>query len=109
MAPSSSSRGPGGEDNVSRRGVYGGMALDDRLLDLLRCPETQERLHLAPADVIARLNARIGRGALDDRRGRRVAKKIDGALIREDEKVAYPIRDGVPELLPGGGISLDQL
>src|SRR5690606_27973672 len=87
----------------------GGLVLDERLLDLLRCPETRERLSLAPRDLVERINARIGRQALLDRKGDRVTVKIDAALVREDGKLAYPVRSRIPDLLTGDAIPLEQL
>jgi uncharacterized protein YbaR (Trm112 family) len=61
--------------------------MDPALLDLLCCPETRQPLREASADELARLS-------------------LDAALVREDGRVAYPIRDGIPMLVPDEAISL---
>lgn len=56
----------------------------DQLADLLRCPVTGQRLHLATPEefrVLAHHDA-------------------DGFLVREDGQAAYPVRGGIPALLP---------
>lgn len=85
------------------------MADLDRLVTLLRCPQNRGVLRPADADLLGRLNARIGRKALEDQRGERVSKKLDGALVREDGAVAYPIRGGIYDLLIDDAIPLDQI
>ncbi len=54
------------------------------LLALLRCPATGQPLTIAPKELIARL-----------------AREHDltGGLLREDGKVIYPIRRGIPMML----------
>jgi uncharacterized protein YbaR (Trm112 family) len=54
--------------------------IDPELLALLRCPETKQPLRVATAEELARVNLPAG-------------------LIREDGRVIYPIRDGIPVLL----------
>lgn len=54
--------------------------MDASLLDLLCCPETRQPLRFATAEELASL-------------------KLEAALLREDGRVAYPIRDGIPLLV----------
>ncbi|HZJ16845.1 MAG TPA: Trm112 family protein [Chthoniobacteraceae bacterium] len=54
--------------------------IDPELLALLRCPETKQTLRVATAEELAQVNLSAG-------------------LIREDGRVIYPIRDGIPVLL----------
>jgi uncharacterized protein YbaR (Trm112 family) len=54
--------------------------VDPRLLDLICCPETHQPLRPATAEELARLGE-------------------SAALVREDGRAAYPIRDGIPLLV----------
>ena len=78
-------------------------------LELLRCPESQQKLVLADGSLIARLNQAIAAGTLCNRAGEPVEQKIDGALVREDQSLAYPIIDEIPILLQDEAIVLEQL
>lgn len=85
------------------------MPLDPTLLDVLRCPENRGKLHAADRDLVEALNRAIDKRALRDRRGVAVEERLDDALVRDDEKFAYPVRDGIPELLVDEAIPLEQL
>ncbi len=73
--------------------------LDRELLDILACPETKESVTLGAADLVAKLNGLIERGALHNRGGQKVVQRVDGVVVRADGKYAYPIRDGFPIML----------
>ena len=77
-------------------------------LAMLRCPEDRTPLHEAPAELLARLNFSVEQGQLKNRAGLKVEKRLDGALVREDGTIAYPIVDQIPILLVDEGIRLDQ-
>jgi uncharacterized protein YbaR (Trm112 family) len=82
------------------------MAIDQDLLDILRCPETRQRLTPADADLIERLNREIGEGRLTNRGGEAVSEPLDAGLVREDGQILYPVRDDIPEMLIDSGIAL---
>lgn len=73
--------------------------IDKELLDILACPETKEPVHLADQQLIDELNARIAKGEVKNRGGKKVEKKIDGGLVREDGAYLYPIEDDIPIML----------
>ena len=83
--------------------------IDKELLDILACPETKEPVHLAEQTLVDELNARIGRGELTNRGGRKVEKTMDGGLIREDGKYLYPIEDEIPIMLIDEAIPLERI
>ena len=85
------------------------MAIDQKLLDILACPETKEPVLLAEDALVAKINATIETGTLQNRAGENVTEKIDGGLVREDRKYLYPIRDDIPIMLIDEGIPLENL
>ncbi len=82
--------------------------ISDELLAILQCPETRQPLRIAEGELIARLNGLIGGRRLTNRVGQKVETKFDGGLIREDDKVLFPIVDGIPILLIDDSIHLEQ-
>lgn len=80
--------------------------IDPGLLKILCCPETHQPLTVADAALVARLNEGIAAGALKNRGGNVVEEKLDGALIRTDRTVAYPVRKRIPIMLLEEAIAL---
>lgn len=73
--------------------------LDPQLLALLVCPAThQEVAEASPAEV-ERLVQSIREGGVRTVGGREADDALDGALLRQDGAVAYPVRDGIPVML----------
>ncbi len=54
------------------------------LTDLLRCPVTGQQLHIAIQKELHQLSVH----------------DADNFLVREDGTAAYPVRGGIPSLLP---------
>jgi uncharacterized protein YbaR (Trm112 family) len=77
------------------------------LLEILRCPETHQKLVAADAALIARLNERIKRGELKNRAGKAVGESMEGGYVREDGKILYPIRGKIPVMLIDEGIPME--
>ena len=83
--------------------------MDKRLLTILRCPVTHKGLTVAGRGMLARVNAAIGSGGLANRDGTVLSEPLDEALVTDDEKLAYPVSNGIPVLLEGESISLEQV
>ena len=83
--------------------------LDAELLALLVCPETHQDVTLATSGEIALLNEAIGEGRVRTVGGNPVGQPVEGALIRKDRAVAYPIRDGIPVMLVAEGLAIFQV
>ncbi|XHR28824.1 MAG: hypothetical protein ACFUZC_23285 [Chthoniobacteraceae bacterium] len=80
-----------------------------QFLELLRCPESGQRLSLAPAEVLAGLEALRCEGVLSVPAAAPQwdpALPLDAVLVREDGRVGYPVQGGIPILLPGHGFAL---
>ena len=76
------------------------------LLAILACPVTRMALTEADEGVLAEINAKLS-GGTKNVGGEAVTGPLEGALMREDRKLAYPIVDGIPVLLENEGIALD--
>lgn len=84
------------------------MSFDKRLLDIICCPATHMPLRLMPEALLGRLNEQIVSGELKFRDDSPVTETMEQALITEDERLAYPIRDDIPLLLEEFGIPITQ-
>jgi uncharacterized protein YbaR (Trm112 family) len=83
--------------------------MDKRLLTILRCPVTHKGLNVAGRDTLARVNAAIESGGISNRDGTVLSEPLEEALITDDEKLAYPVSNGIPVLLEGESIGLEQV
>ena len=83
--------------------------MDKRLLSILCCPITHRGLSLARPDLLDKVNAAIENGALSNRDGRTLEVAFDEALVTDDGKLLYPIAEGIPVLLEGESVMMEQL
>ncbi len=83
--------------------------MDKRLLAILRCPVTHKELSLARSAVLKEVNAAIKAGTLSNRDGRVLDGQLAEALVTDDGKVLYPVADGIPVLLEGESVNMEQL
>lgn len=83
--------------------------MDKRLLSILCCPLTHKGLSLLRADQLKRVNAAIAGGKLQNREGEALSEPLKEALVTDDGKLLYPVRDGIPVLLEGECVSMEQL
>lgn len=83
--------------------------MDKRLLTILRCPTSNKGLSLAKRDVLDSVNAAIEEGTLKNRDGSKVEAALAEALVTDDGKLLYPVDDGIPVLLEGESVALEQL
>lgn len=80
--------------------------IDKELLEVLACPESHQALRLATAQELTGWNAKIAAGGVRNLAGKLVTEKLQGALVREDSRRYYPIKDGIPVLLIDEGVAL---
>ena len=63
----------------------------------------------AEGGVLDRLNQAIRSGGVTNRGGSEVAEPLEEGLIREDDKILYPVREDIPIMLIDEAIELDKL
>ena len=83
--------------------------MDKKLLTILCCPVTHKGLMLARADLLQAVNQAIGEGRLTNGDGAVLGEPLQEALVTDDGKLLYPVRDGIPVLLEGESVALEQL
>lgn len=83
--------------------------MEKRLLNILRCPVSHKGLALAKRDILGRVNSAIESGGLSNREGTVLTEPLAEALLTDDGKVLYPVANGIPVLLEGESIVMEQL
>lgn len=83
--------------------------IGEDLLEILRCPQDKSRLHVADEELLARVNQAIAAGQVQNHSGTKIAEPLLGGLVREDNRVLYPIIDDLPVLLIDESIPLDSI
>ncbi|HEX7718878.1 MAG TPA: Trm112 family protein [Woeseiaceae bacterium] len=83
--------------------------MDKRLLGILCCPISHKGLALARGDLLKKVNAAIAARRLANRDGETLSETLGEALVTDDGKLLYPVRDGIPVLLESESIGLEQL
>lgn len=83
--------------------------MDKRLLSILCCPVTHKGLQPARSELLQSINAAIRAGKLVNRDGVRLIDEVSEALITDDGKTMYPVNGGIPVLLEGESVGMDQV
>lgn len=83
--------------------------VDASLVAILACPETHQPVKVADEATVSRVNAAIAAGSVKNRDGEAVSEAIETGLIREDGAYLYPVREGIPVMLIGEAIALNDL
>jgi uncharacterized protein len=73
--------------------------MSPELVEILRCPETKQRVSIAPPDIVTRLEHLRQLGQLRERSGNLASDPVEAGLIREDGLLFFPIRNGIPVML----------
>ncbi len=80
--------------------------MDPELLSLLRCPRTGGRLRLATASELVCINAQMQTKQSGTREHEQLSGELGQSLICDSAKLCYPVRDGLPVLLPDEAFDL---
>lgn len=83
--------------------------MDKKLLTILHCPITHKGLLVARPATLLTVNAAIADGKVRNQDGQTLQTPLAEALISDDDKVLYPVADGIPVLLAGESINMEQL
>ena len=83
-------------------------AMDKQLLTILRCPVTHKSLSLLEKDKLEKLNQAIEAGDVTTLEGVALDAPLTEALVTDDGKRLYPIKDGIPVLLESESIHLER-
>ena len=83
--------------------------MNKRLLSVLCCPVTHKGLSVVRADQLKKINTAISEGRLANRDGAVLSESLKEALVTDDGKIMYPVNDGIPVLLEGASVALNQL
>jgi uncharacterized protein YbaR (Trm112 family) len=80
--------------------------VSEELLEILVCPETQQPVKPAPAEVLRKLASNVAAGNVRTRGGTQLTTAPTEGLLREDGRVLYPVEDGIPVMLIEESIEL---
>lgn len=86
----------------------GTRVVDKKLLEILCCPVSRRPLLPFAGERLKRVNEAIERGQVSYVDGEAVGETLTEALITDDDKVIYAVRDGIAVLLPDRGIGTTQ-
>jgi uncharacterized protein YbaR (Trm112 family) len=78
--------------------------IDATLLTLIRCPVDGQNLVVASTELTEKLNALIAQRQLRDQTDGLVEQPMDQALTTADQLRVYPVRGGIPALIPSESI-----
>ncbi len=83
--------------------------MDKKLLMILCCPVSHQPVSLVKKELLRRVNEAISAGSLRNCEGAALTEPLREALVTDDGKRLYPVRDGIPVLLEGESIACAEL
>ncbi|MCB1200250.1 MAG: hypothetical protein KDK41_06365 [Leptospiraceae bacterium] len=80
--------------------------MNPELLEILVCPKSKQKLQMADAALLAKINKRIQEKKVKNIGSEPVESEIDAGLFEPKNKVLYIIKEGIPQLIYENGIQL---
>lgn len=75
-------------------------------MNQLQCPITREPLETSDSELVRRLQTQQAQGKLMNRLGTPCSDPFDSGLVNRSGSFFYPVRAGVPSLVPQEAIPL---
>ena len=85
------------------------MPVEKKLLEILCCPATKVSVKELDSARLEKLNAAVSSGNVAYEGGESVSAPVEEALITEDGKTVYEVRNGIPMMLVEKGIPTGQI
>ena len=82
--------------------------VDPELVEILVCPDTKLNVDLVKTETVEKINLAIKESIVLNVDGQSVKAPLQDGLLREDDKIIYPVRDSIPVMLIGEGIPMEQ-
>lgn len=75
----------------------------------LYCPQLKTSLSVVDDSILGSINKLIASGSILNAAGEEYSQPIQALLVDSEQRYAYPVTDGIPQLLPLLAISLEGL
>ena len=85
------------------------MSIDPKLLHILRCPVSKQKLNTVSEDDLSVLNQCISNDSLQHVDGTVVAEPLTAALTTENRHTIYKVINGIPVMLENESIPAEQV
>lgn len=85
------------------------MSVDRKLLEILVCPITKQRVSMLSAVKLETLNKLIEAGEVANHGGEKLEKPLQEALITDNGNTIYPVESSIPVMLEDRSIDTVEL
>jgi uncharacterized protein YbaR (Trm112 family) len=83
--------------------------MDNRLLDILCCPDSKQPLSRLTGAELALINQAIAAGGVQRSDGSPQAEALAEGLVTRDRRTVYRVDDGIPVLLVDEALATTQI